>query len=290
MRKIYTVAILSLIAFQAFAFSFEPSTNPWVGFTVGYVSSQVKISDGNETDKFGLFGETKLDKETKKDIKEMEKEGYKVNYPDRNYSTGLQVGLTFNPEFVYGIGLKTGLLYECAIYNYSSSYSKKDYSEKSSSVDSDHAMSIPLQISWRVEVYDELSLFLYTGPVFDIHLGQYSHSSYSAKDDDANYSVDTYTKGAPYSKTYYTKTVVKDDGDKDDSGWEDFENEPSMTRLNVAWAVGAGIQWKGLRLTVGGQFGMNNLLLPDFRDDDYSYKLNKPFEISLSYMFLDRKK
>ncbi|MCQ2361322.1 MAG: outer membrane beta-barrel protein [Paludibacteraceae bacterium] len=289
MRKIYTVAILSLVAFQAFAFSFEPSTNPWFGFTVGYVSSQIKISDGTETETYGLLGEHKLSKEEREYYKEMKKEGYKVDIPDRNYSTGLQVGLTFNPEFVYGIGLKTGLLYECAIYQNSTSYSKKGISLKTSEISSDHAISIPLQISWRVEVYDELSLFLYTGPVFDIHLGQYSHSSESGKYEGEKYSMDTYTKGAPYSKTYYTKTVVKYDGDKDDSGWEDFENEPILTRFNVAWAVGAGIQWKGLRLTVGGQFGMNNLVLPDFRDDDYSIRANKPFEISLSYMFLDRK-
>lgn len=323
MKKNFLLAITALFASSAVAydFSFEPSTNPWLGVTVGYVSSQLHTTSSSKTTTSGILGEQIVvsDGTTGKQKKDSWTEftDKAKQWPSRNYSTCIQAGLTFNPEFKYGIGLKTGLLYECAIYNggdqtefaYSwqtQSGKKKvtsSYSEKTSSsyVSSDHALSIPLQISWRVEVYKELSLFIYTGPVIDVHLGTYTESYSSGSTYQSSTSSTTHTwseeayyKGYNnYSTIMSSKVTYKKDGKTISSkshGWkEEKVSNPLSTRCNVLWAVGAGIQWKGLRLTIGGQFGMNNMVI-NKKNGIQSMKIDKPFEISLSYLFLDYKK
>lgn len=63
---------------------------------------------------------------------------------------------------------------------------------------------------------------------------------------------------------------------------EEMEEELgfSYNRYNILWGVGGGIRWKSLQLTLGGDWGLTNLV------KDYSgTKLNKPFSISLQYLF-----
>lgn len=140
-------------------------------------------------------------------------------------SPALMVGFYWAPEFKYGIGIQTGLYYEMAAYNSAT----------------EHTLSIPLRVQYRYEIIRDLSVFLYTGPSFDIHLA---------------------------NLTYH-------DGEKDDN----YKGDSSLNRFQMLWGVGAGVRWKDLQLMMGGDWGLTSYYKGD------AVKVNKPFFISLSYLF-----
>ena len=47
----------------------------------------------------------------------------------------------------------------------------------------------------------------------------------------------------------------------------------------MLWGVGGGVRWKGLQLMLGGDWGLTKIV------DNYDVKLNKPFFITVSYLF-----
>lgn len=173
-------------------FNPEPLTaNRPFGVSVGYVSKQMSY-DG-------------------------EKAAW-VNVSDKEKSTSsaFQVGFSYSPEFRYGIGLQTGLYYEL---------SASSYSEEGVKVSADeHTLSIPLRVQYRYEIIPDFSVFLYTGPSFDISVAYNMTASY--------------------------------DGEKESMNmYEDSE----INRFNMLWGVGAGFRWKGLQLRLGGDWGLTSL-------------------------------
>ena len=153
----------------------------------------------------------------------------------------LMLGFYWAPEFKYGIGIQTGLYYELrsdnGTYTDYEGYNEveKNYSE------SEHTLSIPLRVQYRYEIIRDLSVFLYTGPSFDIHLAYLT-----------NYG-----------------------GEKDDN----YKGDSSLNRFQMLWGVGAGVRWKGLQFMMGGDWELTKFY------KDGAAKLNKPFFISLSYLF-----
>lgn len=157
-------------------------------------------------------------------------------------SPALMVGFYWAPEFKYGIGIQTGLYYELAAYNGTYTDYEDYYNEVEKSYsNTEHTLSIPLRVQYRYEIIRDLSVFLYTGPSFDIHLA--------------------------YLASY--------GGEKDDY----YKGDSSLNRFQMLWGVGAGVRWKGLQLMMGGDWGLTNYYKGD------AVKVNKPFFISLSYLF-----
>jgi len=126
-------------------FNPQPSDHYWFGLTAGYVSKNEKASaDGeSETASFLL--------------------GRKGTTP------AMRVGMTMNPTFKYGLGIRTGLFLE---------YGREVYSGRTAH---DITLSVPAQISYRYEIIPKLSVMLYTGPIFDF--GAYM----GIQGDDTNY-------------------------------------------------------------------------------------------------------
>jgi len=198
-------------------FNLEPQgAKRTFGISVGYTNKQMKDSDG-EIYPWCYIG----DDENKKS------------------SAALRTGLYWAPEFRYGIGLQTGLYYDMS----TSKYNEDDYSLSQS----EHSLSIPLRIQYRYEIIPDLSIFLYTGPSFDISLAMTVKESYMGETEKYN--------------------IYEDDSD--------------INRFNMLWGVGAGVRWKGLQLMLGGDWGLTNI----YKDDTWKTKLNKPFSISLTYLF-----
>ena len=161
-------------------------------------------------------------------------------------SAALQIGLTWSPEFRYGIGLQTGLYYEM-------SYQSKTMSEAGVSVKgslSDHNLSIPLRVQWRYEIVPDWSVFVYTGPSFDIGVGGKIKQSGEAFGESASFEESIYDK------------------------------EYGFRRFNMLWGVGAGVRWKFLQLRIGGDWGLLNI-----NRMDEKVTLSKPLHVTLSYMF-----
>ena len=164
---------------------------------------------------------------------------FKQDLTENNGTTSaLMLGLYWAPEFKYGIGIQTGLYYEMAVDSYTS---YDEYYNEAKSHISLHTLSVPLRFQYRYEFIRDLSVFLYTGPSFDIHLA--------------------------YLASY--------GGEKDDY----YKGDSSLNRFQMLWGVGAGVRWKGLQLMMGGDWGLTNYYKGD------AVKVNKPFFISLSYLF-----
>ena len=160
---------------------------------------------------------------------------FKQDLTENNGTTSaLMLGLYWAPEFKYGIGIQTGLYYEMAADSYTS---YDEYYNEAKSHISLHTLSVPLRFQYRYEFIRDLSVFLYTGPSFDIHLAYLN------------------------------------------DGENIFNGDSSWNRFQVLWGVGAGVRWKGIQLMMGGDWG----LMPIAKD--WPWKLNKPFFISLSYLF-----
>lgn len=194
-------------------FNPEPSDNRPFGISIGYTSKQ--LTDGEDKEPWVYLGDN-------------------VN---KKSSAALRVGLYWAPEFRYGLGIQTGLYYEM-------SYSKED-SEGIKSSWSEHNLSIPLRIQYRYEIISDLSVFIYTGPSFDISLANTMKAS-----------------AYGYSVKF---NLIEESG---------------QNRFNMLWGVGAGVRWRGLQLMLGGDWGLTKI----YKDYD-GIKLNKPFSISLSYQF-----
>lgn len=159
--------------------------------------------------------------------------------PSKNgkFSPALILGFHIAPEIKYGIGIQTGVYYEMTRYSYNGG------AKDGGRTDVEHTLSIPLRLQYRYEIIRDLSVFLYTGPVFDVHLAY----------------------------------QINDGGEKT----EIYHNEDSFNRFQVLFGLGAGIRYKGLQLMLGGDWGLTYAY-----DDQYlSAKFNKPFFISLSYLF-----
>lgn len=204
---------------NALKFNPEPSDKRTFGLSLGYASKRVVLSDGDK--KVGYLGD---------------------------YEPCFQFGFLAQPEIKYGIGIKTGLNFEIG-------HETKEKHENQIRL-IDLSLSLPVQVSYRYEIIKNLSIFIYTGPVFDFGVYMAIAEGASPYSDSQNF----YTKGGLYKESGYTG-------------------------FNCLWGIGAGIQYCGLRLTIGGDFGMVNLS----ESSSEPIKLNRPFMISLAYMFNNKK-
>ena len=202
------------IARVSYGKSKEPGEKRTFGLSVGYVGKQLKDNDG-------------------------EKYPWCSAKDESGSSAALRLGLYWAPEFRWGLGLQTGLYYEMSM---------SKVSEDGVSVSmSEHALSIPLRVQYRYEIIRDLSVFIYTGPSFDISMAYNIKASYMGETE---------------------KYSIYDDSD--------------MSRFHLQWGVGAGVRWKGLQLMLGGDWGLTKVFKGE---DPYETKLNKPFSISLTYLF-----
>lgn len=219
-------ALCPAISAQSIQFNPEPITgNRALGISVGVVTKQLAQGDIKMPWMYldYLSGDSKA-----------------------KQSAALQIGLTWSPEFRYGIGLQTGLYYEM-------SYQSKTMSEAGVSVKgslSDHNLSIPLRVQWRYEIVPDWSVFVYTGPSFDIGVGGKIKQSGEAFGESASFEESIYDK------------------------------EYGFRRFNMLWGVGAGVRWKFLQLRIGGDWGLLNI-----NRMDEKVTLSKPLHVTLSYMF-----
>lgn len=208
-------------------FNPQPSDNYWFGLTVGYMSKNMKASYNGQSISGGfIFG------------------GEYGN----TYTPAMRVGMTMNPTFKYGIGLRTGLFLEYA-REVAKGAGESESGDFVDLVGHDITLSVPLQLSYRYEIIQKLSLMLYTGPIFDF--GAYCAVNYGSEKSENIYSYNLST------------------GDKGYSGF------------NCLWGIGAGVQWDRLRLDVGGDFGMVN----KSPEGGAILNWNKPVYVTLTCFF-----
>ena len=207
-------------------FNPQPSDNHKFGLTLGYASKTVK----------------------QKTVGYLPVEGSLMFGRVGHVSPSLFFGFTANPTFKYGIGFRSGFFME---YAFEHDIIDPEYTQTGH----DLTFSIPLQVSYRYELIPNLSIMLYTGPVFDFGAMLLVHY----RNDESHYG------GYLYEDTS-----------------DNLYGENGYTGFNALWGLGAGVQWKNLRLDLGGEWGMVNKLA---EEKEATGNWNKPFYISLTWMF-----
>ena len=201
------------------------------GITLGYTSKTMSASDSREKEEMPWLGVGENKKST----------------------PGLLIGFTATPEFKYGIGIQTGLTYE--LYRAVEKYHDDEVTEKLSAME--HSITIPLRVQYRYEIIRDLSVFLYTGPAFEVAFG-------GVVKDQAGSETET---------------------DKLDGPDGMYSKNGGYNRFQMYWGFGGGVQWKYLQLRMGGDWGITDLRKKEYRDSGSTYTRNKPFSICLSYLF-----
>ena len=119
-------------------FNPTPSSKYIVGLTFSYVSQQYIAYD--KEDKY--------------------KEKISLIIGNSIYTPTFEFGLDILPEFKYGIGIRTGLLFNLGI--------ERSYYE---SYFLSFGVNVPLHLSYRYEIVKDFSLFLRMGPTFNFNVG-----------------------------------------------------------------------------------------------------------------------
>ena len=209
-------------------FNPQPSDKYWCGLTVGYMSKNMQSS----------YMRSKA-------------QGSFIMGEENAVTPAMRVGLTMNPTFKYGIGLRTGIFMEYGreVLKDEAETPRGDITDL---VGHDITLSVPLQLSYRYEIIPKLSVMLYTGPIFDF--GAFCTVTYNG---------DTYEKENIYAYDFYTGN----------SGYSGF---------NCLWGIGAGVQWDRLRLDIGGDFGMVNKYPSG---EGITLNWNKPVYVTLTCFF-----
>lgn len=144
------------------------------------------------------------------------------------------------PGFRFGLGINPTFKYGLGF----KTGLYMDYVHNSDDDTHDIAFNIPLQVSYRYEFVKNLSAFIYLGPALDFEV---------------------WHRYVAYSEYY---------------GFYHAEDTYSPSNcIDVQFGIGAGIQYKRLRFTIGGEFGMRN-----WGDDGKKAYRQKPIEVGLSIM------
>ena len=203
-------------------------------------------------------------------------EVYDLSMNDNKRSPGFQAGLRFESgkswrigNMSMGVAALYGLMYEFSWTN--------DKDDDNKNLYSDHEIIIPARVQVRFTPLKDLSVFLYTGPAFEIGVagGVKSEFKYDGK------KYTTY-------RDYYSGIVKYSSSDlgKPDNDSEAIENRQMFSRFHMMWGFGGGIQWKKLRLDMYADWGLNNSFSEKYKENSKEpIKLNNPFTIQLTIMF-----
>lgn len=172
-------------------------------------------------------------------------------YGWKNKTPGFMVGFTATPEFMYGIGIQTGITYELYRTTYKRSIKEMSVNYFDSYIE--QTFNIPLRFQYRYEIIRDLSVLLYTGPVFEVAL-------------------------SPYRKRTEDEVTTK-------GKWNKYGDDNPKRRFQMYWGCGGGVQWKHLQLRMGGDWGVTELRKKQYHDENVFDTRHKPFHIVMSYLF-----
>ena len=140
----------------------------------------------------------------------------------------------------------------------------------------DHELIIPTRVQVRFTPLKDLSVFLYTGPSFDIGLAYTESIDYKNSSKKYKATVDLYSGRAKNSNSDI----------KVDNSTNARDERKLFSRFHMMWGFGGGVQWKNLRLDMYADWGISDSFSEANRESNGEpLKLNRPFAIQLTYMF-----
>ena len=126
----------------------SPDEPKIIGLSLGYVTKQWAASYDGQVDKFGYW-------------------------EDKEYLTGIQVGIRVEPQFKYGFALNTGLYYEYYFSNTDNTTINDEYNRPLSCSGGleEHNLYLPIHLEYRLHFSDNFNVFFFGGVGLDYGLG-----------------------------------------------------------------------------------------------------------------------
>ncbi|MBR3565217.1 MAG: outer membrane beta-barrel protein [Paludibacteraceae bacterium] len=175
-----------------------------------------------------------------------------------------------------GVAAMYGLLYEFSGSTTTQENELEEYYDVTKWAFNDHELIIPTRVQVRFTPLKDLSVFLYTGPSFDIGLAYTESIDYKNSSKKYKATVDLYSGRAKNSNSDI----------KVDNSTNARDERKLFSRFHMMWGFGGGVQWKNLRLDMYADWGISDSFSEANRESNGEpLKLNRPFAIQLTYMF-----
>jgi hypothetical protein len=207
MKRLFLLSLLSLFTSSLFAQGVNPK--PW-SFQFGYVNKGWSTDIDGKTIHENLWGQ----------------EDKKLH--------GFQFGITYSPTLPIGLGIDTGLFYECYI-------SESEVVHDAGFDDfTEHNIYIPLHAQYRIPITPEFSISLYGGIGMNIVLdGTYNITEY--------YAGYTWGGGRPYGGSY---SYI--------AGYQEYDEGDWPKRFNLQYEVGLKFNISNFVINAGYAWGATN--------------------------------
>jgi len=233
MKKLFLLlSILFLSVTKSYGQGVDPE--PW-SFMFGYINKGWTTDIDGKSYSENLWGQ----------------EGKKLH--------GIQIGIGYSPTLPIGLGLDTGLYYECFISNSEvvHDYGYDDFTE--------HNLYIPVHAQFRIPVSPNFSIHPYAGFGMNIVLsGTYNINEYYG-----GYEYDWWDGGRPYGGT---SSII--------AGYQSYDEGDWPKSFNFQWEIGAKLKISNFIISAGYAFGVTDHKFYE----GYKTKQNK-LNISLGYAF-----
>lgn len=215
MKKIILFVCLGFIVFQ---------TNAQIGFQLGFNQSISRNKIGSDAD--------------------FEKE------PARN---GFKVGVLYEQNFKYGLGLYYALNYSFLTEQTKWKENTNGWLEQQSVTE--HYLDAPIHFQYKLMLAKETYLLAYVGPTFSFAVDVQEQLSKK--------------NGLPESNPFYKQETNKYNRFKMDGDTDSFYD---YGRFDVKASIGIGFQFRNIQLKGGYDFGLLNQYI-----DTYNNKESKPW-------------
>ena len=169
---------------------------------------------------------------------------------------GIQIGFQYAPCLPIGLGLDTGLFYECYI---SDSKVVHDYDFDNFS---EHNLYVPIHAQWRFPLSRDISFSVFGG----IGLQWAMYGSYNCEYGEVVYDWS-------YGRPYYRYVSYPE-------AWQQYGKGEWPHHFNLQWEVGGRFRVKNFQISASYAFGATN---HDFYEG-YKTRQNK-LSIGLGYVF-----
>lgn len=164
-----------------------------------------------------------------------------ISYPDA-YLHGGKVGVAVDFNLPYNLAVQTGVFYAL-------NYAKNDQHWRTLNRENSdpeylehhimkHSIIVPVHATYTQKLWKELALVFFTGPNFNIGVAQQDKIT-----DNLSEETRTWMQSQGLQLTDYDKYKAGE-----------------LSRFNIQWTIGGGLQWANYRIQAGYDFGLNNLV------------------------------
>lgn len=164
-----------------------------------------------------------------------------ISYPD-SYLHGGKIGVAVDFNLPYNFSAQTGLFYALNYTKNSQHWRTLNKENNQPEFLEHHIMKhtiiVPVHLTYTQKLWKELSLIFFTGPNFNIGIAQQDKISATLSE-----QTRTWMETLGIQLNDYDKYKVNE-----------------LSRFNIQWTLGGGLQWANYRVQAGYDFGLNNLV------------------------------